>query len=203
MNKPLTITTETQILEAAKSVFQRKGMEGARMQEIADEAGINKALLHYYFRNKQLLFEAVFNSAFSMLAPQLHAVLNDDTSVEEKIVHFCDNYISFMIRHPYLPNFIFQELNRNPQFFENLKQHIAFPTIKKFKSQVNEEIAQGILLPIDAEQLFVNIISLNAFPFIGKPFIKNITDMDESAFQEFLKLRKVAVSDFIIKAIKK
>ena len=69
MTKEKDITTETTILNAAKTIFQQKGMDGARMQEIADEAGINKALLHYYYRSKQLLFEAVFKSDFLMLAP--------------------------------------------------------------------------------------------------------------------------------------
>ena len=69
--------TEIEILNAAKEVFQQKGMAGARMQEIADRAHINKTLLHYYFRSKQLLFEAVFKSAFKLLAPQLNKVLNN------------------------------------------------------------------------------------------------------------------------------
>lgn len=78
-------------------------MDGARMQEIADEAKINKAMLHYYFRSKQLLFEAVFKTAFSLLAPQLNAILNDDSSIEDKIRNFTRNYISFMSKHPYIP----------------------------------------------------------------------------------------------------
>ena len=76
MDKIKTENTETEILIAAKEIFQQKGMAGARMQEIADKAKINKALLHYYYRSKQLLFEAVFKSAFSLLAPQLNKVLN-------------------------------------------------------------------------------------------------------------------------------
>ena len=77
MKKEKDISAETGILNAAKRIFQQKGMDGARMQEIADEAGINKALLHYYYRSKQLLFESVFKSAFLLLAPQLNKVLND------------------------------------------------------------------------------------------------------------------------------
>ncbi|MCB0436733.1 MAG: TetR/AcrR family transcriptional regulator, partial [Mangrovimonas sp.] len=117
MTKETDQTIEAKILNAAESVFQRKGMDGARMQEIANEAGINKALLHYYFRSKQLLFEAVFKKAFSLLAPQLNKILNDDSSVEDKIKNFSFNYISFISEHPYLPNFIISELNRNPNFF--------------------------------------------------------------------------------------
>jgi TetR/AcrR family transcriptional regulator len=94
MKKEKDISAETGILNAAKRIFQQKGMEGARMQEIADEAGINKALLHYYYRSKQLLFEAVFKSAFSLLAPQMHKILNDDSSIYDKIKNFTNNLIN-------------------------------------------------------------------------------------------------------------
>ncbi len=126
MPKTKDINTEYHILEAAKKVFQSKGMDGARMQEIADEAKINKAMLHYYYRSKQLLFEAVFINAFELLAPQLNAILNDDSSIEKKVRNFTSNYISFIIKHPYLPSFIIQELNRNPEFILKLKDQKAF-----------------------------------------------------------------------------
>ena len=124
--------TESLILEAAKSIFQIKGMDGARMQEIADKAGINKAMLHYYYRSKQMLFEDVFKNAFSLLAPQLNAILNDNSSIEEKIKSFTSNYISFIIKHPYLPGFIIQELNRNQDFILKLKDNKGFPNLDKF-----------------------------------------------------------------------
>lgn len=195
--------TEGQILEAAKSVFQKKGMDGARMQEIADEAGINKAMLHYYYRSKQLLFEAVFKNAFSLLAPQLNKVLNDDSSIEDKVRNFTHNYISFISKHPYLPNFIIQELNRNPKFFENIHQNEAFPTLEKFKKQVNAEVEKGILKPIEGEQLFINIISLNIFPFVATPLIKGFLKIDDKGFKQLMEQRKTAVSEFIINSIKK
>ncbi len=195
--------TETQILEAAKNIFQKKGMDGARMQEIADAASINKAMLHYYYRSKQLLFEAVFSNAFSLLAPQLNRVLNDDSSIEDKIRNFTHNYISFISKHPYLPNFIIQELNRNPKFFDKIQKNPAFPTLEKFKNQVALEVAQGILKPIDGEQLFINIISLNVFPFIASPLIKGFLNTDESGFKKLMKQRETEVSEFIINSIKK
>lgn len=195
--------TEGQILSAAESVFQKKGMDGARMQEIADEAGINKAMLHYYYRSKQLLFEAVFTNAFSLLAPQLNKILNDDSSIEEKVKNFTHNYITFISKHPYLPNFIIQELNRNPKFFDKIQQNAAFPTLEKFKNQVKSEVEKGILKPIDGEQLFINIISLNIFPIVATPLIKGFLKIDDKAFKKMMEERKVSVSDFIINSIKK
>lgn len=203
MNKTKNENTEEQILEAAKNVFQAKGMDGARMQEIADEAGINKAMLHYYYRSKQLLFEAVFKQAFSLLAPQLNAILNDDSSVEDKVRNFTSNYTSFMTKHPYLPNFIIQELNRNEDFIIKLKETTGFPNLEKFKTKVEDEINQGILKPIDADQLFVNIIALNIFPFLGKPLIKAFTNKDEKSYNEFVQSRKTEVANFIINSIKR
>lgn len=202
MKKAKEENTEQQILDAAKNVFQSKGMEGARMQEIANKAGINKAMLHYYYRSKQLLFEAVFNQAFSLLAPQLNSILNDGSSIEEKVRNFTFNYTSFMMKHPYLPNFIIQELNRNEDFIIKLKETTGFPNLEKFKLKVDEEINEGILKPIEADQLFVNIIALNIFPFLGKPLIKAFTDKDEKTYKEFVESRKAEVSNFIINAIK-
>jgi AcrR family transcriptional regulator len=200
--KNLTQDTEGKILGAAKKVFEQKGMDGARMQEIANEAGINKAMLHYYYRNKQKLFEAVFKSAFSILAPQLNKILNDDTSIEEKIKSFTDNYIYFFKKHPYLPNFVIQESNRNPVFFEKIQQINGFPSLEKFKKQVASEVEQGLLRPIDGEQLFVSIISLNIFPFVASPLIKGILKLDDESFEQLMENRKTAVSDLIIHSIK-
>ena len=194
--------TESQILDAAKNVFQRKGMDGSRMQEIADEAGINKAMLHYYYRSKKMLFEAVFKGAFSLLAPQLNKILNDDSSIFDKIKSFSNNYISFVIKHPYLPNFILQELNRNPDFVKKLQTDKDFPNIEKFRNQVNTKVAEGVIRPIKAEQLFINIMALNIFPFIGAPMLKGFININDDTYQQLMEKRKTEVADFIINSIK-
>lgn len=202
MDKIKTENTETEILIAAKEIFQQKGLAGARMQEIADKAKINKALLHYYYRSKQLLFEAVFKSAFSLLAPQLNKVLNDDSDLFEKIRKFTENYVSFVIKHPYLPNFVIQELNKNPEFVQKLRSEKNFPSIEKFKLQVSDAINQGIIKPIEAEQLFINIISLNIFPFIGEPLLMALVNVDKESYNKILENRKTEVAEFIINSIK-
>lgn len=200
--KKTDIKTEQLILEAAKKVFIRKGMDGARMQEIADEAQINKALLHYYYRSKQQLFEAVFIHAFTALAPQLNAILNQESSIECKVREFTKSYTSFMIKQPYLPGFIIQELNRNPDFVQQIGAFGQFPNLDKFRLQLNMEIDQGKIQSINPEQLFVNIMALNIFPFLGKPLIKGITAMDDNSYHQMVEERKELVADFIIQAIK-
>ncbi len=203
MKKEKNSTTENNILEAAKRVFQQKGLDGARMQEIADGASINKAMLHYYYRNKQLLFEAVFTNAFMLLAPQLNKILNDDSDIETKIKNFTSNYISFVSVHPYLPNFVIQEIHKNPDFIQKIKKNSEFPNLDKFKKQVDLEVEKGILKSISAEQLFINILSLSIFPFIGAHLIMAFVGVDDEGFQKILEERKTAVADFIIASIKK
>ena len=177
-------------------------LKAASMQEIADKAGINKALLHYYYRSKQLLFEAVFNNAFSLLAPQLNAILNDDSSIEDKVRNFTSNYISFINKHPYLPTFVIQELNRNPDFILKMKDNPGFPNLEKFKNQVKTEVENGLIKPISAAQLFMNIMALNVFPFVAKPLLMAFTSTDNDAYNQLMEKRKTEVADFIINSIK-
>ena len=202
MKRTKDANAEQIILNAAKNVFQRKGMDGARMQEIADEAGINKALLHYYYRSKQLLFEAVFKNAFSLLAPQLKKILNDDSTLEDKIKNFTSSYISFISKHPYLPNFVIQEINRNPEFILKMKENEEFPNLEKFKKQVNHDVKKGHIQSIKAEQLFINVLSLSVFPFIGSPLIKAIGNINDNQFKQLIEERKTHVANFIINSIK-
>jgi AcrR family transcriptional regulator len=194
--------TESEILNAAKHIFQLKGMNGTRMQEIADKAGINKAMLHYYFRSKDLLFRSVFMDAFASLAPQLNNILNSEKNIFDKIIDFSNNYISFIILHPYLPNFIIQEMNRNAEFVQKLISDKNFPSIKKFKKQVQLNIVQDLIRPITAEQLFINIMALNIFPFVASPLLKGILKVSDAEYNLLIDQRKTEVAEFIINAIK-
>ena len=202
MNTTTKTNPEEGILEAAKRIFLQKGMEGARMQEIANEAGINKALLHYYFKNKQLLFEAVFKNAFLVLAPKLNTIINDDSSLFEKIKTFSANYISFIMKHPYLPNFIIQELNRNPDFLTKLIDKEQLPNFTKFQNQVDFCVAEGVIKPIHPAQLFINLVSLNILPFLAAPLLKGFLNINNEDYQQLLENRKTEVADFIINSIK-
>lgn len=194
-------TPESNILNAAKEIFERKGMAAARMQEIADEAGINKAMLHYYYRSKQFLFEAVFKSAFLTFAPQLNEIVNAENSLFEKIRSFTHNYTTFIVKHPYLPYFIIQELNRNPEFAEKIFSE-NLPNIEKFRNQIESGVKEGLIRPIKAEHLFINIISLNIFPFIASPLLKGFLKTDSPTYKKLMEERKTEVADFILNSIK-
>jgi len=200
--------TETKILDAAKEVFQHKGLTGARMQEIADQAGINKALLHYYYRTKDKLFEKVFELAFSVFIPKIRdIVLSTDKSVFEKINFFVDNYIDLLNKHPYIPGFVINELNRNPQIlvqvFEKNVQFKEMNLFEKFDAQLKDEAKKGIIRPIDARNLMTNVIGLCIFPIVARPIIQGIMfDNNKKNYDIFLEQRKKMVIDFIINAIK-
>ncbi|SDL35837.1 TetR/AcrR family transcriptional regulator [Kriegella aquimaris] len=195
-------STEKIILKAAIAIFQKKGMAGARMQEIADEAKINKAMLHYYFRNKQQLFEAVFMEAFQKFAPQMNGIFNSEAPVFKKIQDFAENYISFVLENPYLPTFLIQEININPDFADSFFNAHSSPNPISFEKQIAHEVEKGILKPTDPKQLLLNLFSLCAFPFVGSGLVKGILKLDKDSFNKMMEERKSLISELIINSIK-
>ena len=203
MAEEATTTTEQTILEAARQQFHQKGFAGARMQEIADKAEINKAMLHYYYRSKQQLFEAVFQEDYQSLVPIIIQVLNGEKPLFQKIREFADQYISFIQNHPYLPGFIMNELSQNPDRIVNMTVNKQFFHLDNFFQEIRSEADQGNIRPIDPKQLMVHLVSLCIFPFVGKPMLKTVLQMDEPGFQEFIETRKTEVPEFVISSIQK
>lgn len=196
------VNTEQRILEASRKVFTEKGLNGARMQEIADEAGINKALLHYYFRSKDKLFEAVFSEAFETLAPNIISILASDELFLDKIRIFVSSYIDLLIEHPLIPSFVLGELTHNPQRITELIKRFGINP-EAFAIEVQNEIESGRIKPINAMHLIVNMLSMCVFPFAARPILQNILlENDDTLFNEFMLQRKTEVSEFIINAIK-
>jgi AcrR family transcriptional regulator len=197
------MTTEEKIFNAARIIFQKKGFAGSRMQEIADEAGINKAMLHYCFKNKQQLFEAVFMNAFSQLAPQINEIFNSNETVFDKIRKFTHSYISFVIHNPFLPQFLIQEMNNNPEFVMTFLNHENKPNPSLLIAQIEKEIEAGIIKPILPKQLLLDIFSLTVFPFAAQMMVKGILQITESEFQQMMEERKTSIAEQIINSIKK
>jgi TetR/AcrR family transcriptional regulator len=197
------MTTEEKIFNAARIVFQKKGFAGARMQEIADEAGINKAMLHYCFKNKQLLFEAVFQNAFSQIAPQINAIFNSDETVFEKITQFTHSYISFVIENPFLPPFVIQEMNNNPEFVKNFFKNKHTPDPSLLIDQIKKEIEEGIIKPVNPKQLVLDIFAMTIFPFAAHMMVKGLLQVSEAEFNDMMEKRKTSIAEQIINSIKK
>jgi len=201
--KQIEKDTENQILEAAKKVFLEKGMTGARMQEIADAAGINKSLLHYYYRSKDKLFLAVFRFAVLQFLPGIQEMITSDIHFEEKIRRFVHRYIDILMENPFVPMFIIQEIQRDP---DRLFNAFIDAGIKpdEILSQFNEAIENDEIRDIDPRDLVVNLLSLCIFPVAAQPVMQRLlTDNNSDAYREFIEKRKETVPEFILNAIKK
>jgi AcrR family transcriptional regulator len=195
--------TKKKILSAAKVVFLEKGFDGARMQEIASKAGINKSMLNYYFRYKENLFEAIFEEEFSKLVPKINIIMNSDKSLSYKISTFVDTYIDLFIENPFIPNFVLNELNKNPEkIVKILEKYDINPHI--IMDQLNNEIEINDNNPINLVSLIVNILSLCIFPFIGRPILNAVFfNNDTSKYQDFLNERKKEITALMINSINK
>lgn len=197
------LSTEEHILQVAREVFMHHGYDGTSMQMIADRAGINKSLLHYYYRSKERLFREVFSKVFSQFIPHLGVIFMSEKSLEEKVYAFADRYIDVFIENPLIPIFVMQELSKNPDYLTELIKGAGInPNIMIAKiSQMLED--EGIYMR-DVRHFFVNLIGLCIFPFAARPLIQRMMfDNDREAYDKFLLERKREVPQMILNAIRK
>ena len=195
--------TQERILAASKKIFLAKGMSGARMQDIADEAGINKALLHYYFRNKEQLFETIFKEASAQFFPKIVGVIESELPLFEKIEIFCKVYIDMLIQNPYMPLFVLTEINKDPKRLKYRIWKDRESPFGNFAAHVEKEIKAKKIKPIKPGHLFINMLSMCIFPFLSKPMWLLASGMDEAQFNVFMEQRKTEIPKFIIDSIKK
>lgn len=196
-------STEEAILQVARKAFTQKGLLGARMQGIADEAGINKALVHYYFGTKEKLFALIFEQEFGKFFSNLAAVISSDIPLFEKIEQIVTLDIERLSQFPDMPLFVINEVSRKPAIMvKRFKQMHLKDVLGIFQKQINGEIKKGTIKSISAEQLLINIQSLSIFPFVAKPMLKNVLQMSEKNYQAMIEIRKKEVAMFIINAIK-
>ncbi len=195
--------TGKKILRAAFIEFEEKGYNGARMQAIADRAGINKALLHYHYKSKDALFQIIIRQAFDMFLPKAISTFIGEPDFFKSIEKFTAAYIDFLSQHPRIPGFVTHEINNNPERIANFFKFSGFDR-NLIKEKVVQAIADKMIDDIEPEQLIVNVISMIIFPFIARPIITGIVlNNDKQAYDEFIKKRKTEVARFVIKAIKK
>ncbi|MES1223201.1 MAG: TetR/AcrR family transcriptional regulator [Bacteroidota bacterium] len=197
-------STGNKILAAAKKVFMTKGMAGARMQDIADEAGINKALLHYYFKDKEKLFELIFLEEALKFFPKINMIFQSELPLFEKIEKFVNEYIDEMVENPYLPWFVMNEINRDPdQFMYKIWGKSNLPKPAKFLEQIEQEVKKGTIKRISPLHLLLNLLSMTIFPFVAKPMIIRNLKMDELQFRQAIEERRKEIPRFIIDSIRK
>lgn len=200
-------TTEHKILDAARAVFVVKGMDGARMQEIADKAGINKALLHYYFRTKERLFQCVFNSVVGTFIPKMIEVMGSELPLFTKIESLTGFYLDMLEKNPFIYQFVLSEISHNPDriadVLDNVGGKFVYHNLNVIEKQITEEYEKGLIRKIDPRHLIVNIISMCIFPIVARPILSrlifrgNIRD-----YKAFIAERRKTVPQFVIDSIK-
>jgi AcrR family transcriptional regulator len=202
--------TEQLILEAARTVFLRRGTAGARMQEIAAEAGVNQALLHYYFRSKERLSAAVFQQIASRIFPALALTLAADISLDEKIDGLIGVYLENLSRNPFVPGYLISELHHHPERVQQLltvaigadPQAVLPPLLKKLEKQIDERVRAGTMRRIQPHQLLINLISLCIFPFAARPMLSIMFGMDDPRFARFIDQRRKELPEFVRNALR-
>jgi TetR/AcrR family transcriptional regulator len=197
-------TTEQKILAAAKKVFMTRGMAGARMQDIADEAGINKALLHYYFRDKDKLFELVFMEEAQKFFPKINRIFESDETLEKKLSDFVEEYVNEIRDNPFLPWFVLNEINRDPDaFLSRVMTKENRPKPFKFLAQIEAEVGKGKIRRTDPRHLLLNLLSMTIFPFIARPMLTRNLGMSDKEFDKVMEERKKQIPQFIMDSLRK
>ena len=202
--------TEARILEAAHAVFVRRGTAGARMQEIAEEARVNQALLHYYFRTKDRLAEAVFRRAAAGLLPRVVAILGSDAPLDEKVSRVVKLELDSLLRAPFLPGYLISELHHHPERSPQLISavtgltpgEISRQVLKKLHEQIAEQVRAGKMHPITPDQFVVNLLALCVFPFAARPMLMALFGTNRSGFERFIARRRAELGPFFLRALR-
>jgi TetR/AcrR family transcriptional regulator len=202
--------TGERILDAAHAVFVRRGTAGARMQEIAREAGVNSALLHYYYETKDHLAGAAFRRVAGHLLPSVIEILGSDAELEEKVARVVELELDQLSRAPYLPGYLISELTHHP---ERARQLVAAITgagpgqglavaLETVRRQIARRVGLGEMHPIEPDQFIVNLMSLCIFPFAARPMILALLGIDQGGFSAFIDRRRSELAPFVARALR-
>lgn len=201
--------TERRILDAARIVFVRRGTAGARMQEIAEEAGVNQALLHYYFRTKERLAAMVFREAASRLLPAVLGVFGSDAPLEKKVEQFVHLYIDTVRQSPFLPGYVLSEMHHHPERLTAMldsagvqPSRIVAAFRERLGEQLRERAEQGVMRPISPEHFLINMMGLVVIPFVARPALRIVFGMDDEAFAHFLDERRAELPRLILNSLR-
>ncbi len=183
------ITTEEKIKEAARNVFMKKGYAATRTRDIAEEAGLNLALLNYYFRSKEKLFEIVMMEKVQKLFGIIAPILNDtSTTLEKKIEVAAGNYISMLMENPDLPLFVMSEIRNNPDRFAGKIQAVKLIQESHFVKQIKEKRPD-----INPLHFVISLLGMILFPFIAKPVLQDAGNLSTKGFQNMMEERKALI----------
>jgi len=196
--------TEEKIFESATEVFLEKGLDGTRMQDIADRAGINKSLLHYYYRSKERLFNAVFEKTAKKVFARFAPVFNESLSIEDKIRFFFNEHIAFLQKNPRLPLFLLNEINRNPARIRKFLKDVNVTALwTMLYTHHRDDLIRYRITEESIPQIMTTIVSMSIFPFIARGILETLFGKLELKFGDFLEERKRFAAEFVIAALKK
>lgn len=188
-----SVSTEQKIMEAAEQVFLDEGFAGARMQEIANKAGINKALLHYYYRSKDKLFELVVKHKMKHFLPQVTTILHDESiPVMTKVEMFVQGYLGMLRQNQRMPLFMLNTMHRHPEFTPWGDHKIG----KEFVEVMERAIERGEIRRIDPHQFMLTLVGMCIFPFLARPIFKGIFDLSNEAFDKMIAERHTHVLEY-------
>lgn len=191
------------ILDAAHAVFLRKGTAGSRTQEIADEAGVNKALVHYYFGTKAALAEAIFERSMAAIMPRIFGILADEArTLEQKVHDITREQIDFHSARPYLAGYMVSEMHAEPERIAALFAKRGGPPLEVLRKQLRVAAKAGTMRAISAEQFVVNLMGLLVFPFALRPALTVLLNIEPSAWAAFMEERKRLLPDFILRGLR-
>jgi len=199
MKKEKDNSKKVEIKEAALRLFTKLGYNAVTNRDIAKEAGVNHALVNYYYQSKENLFETIVREIRQELIPKAALILNDpETTIEKKIKEIVDFYydIDLIIKAPDVPFFMLSQIAKNS---ENLQSTIGSVY---FIKQIKAAIKRGEIAPIDPINLIVNLMSLIIFPLIIRPVIQHVGNISDKKFNFLVKERKKMVLQWILATMK-
>jgi TetR/AcrR family transcriptional regulator len=193
--------TEQHIKDTARHIFLKEGKMLATTQEIADAAGVNRTLLHYYFRSRDMLFNIVFTEALTKLREQLHEVISSKVEFRQKVEKLLDVFYRDLTELPYLETFITLQLNQEPHKYEDMFIHIpgGKERIKDFLKEIQLEMEKGTIPVMKPINYFISIFALMAYPYVARPVFKNMFDLSEAAYNKLLPERKEIILSLLFK----
>lgn len=179
------LSAEEKIKEAARKVFTQKGYAATRTRDIAEEAGLNLALLNYYFRSKEKLFEIIMKEKMQQLFGIITPILNDtELSLEKKIDQIIDRYINMLLQNPDMPIFVLSEIRNNTDLFKKMQVGKLLQN-SHFVQQLKEK--QPAIHPL---HFVVSILGMAIFPFVANPVLKSTGLLTDQTFTEMMEERK-------------
>ena len=195
---------QKKIIASASDLFVKKGLRGTTVRDIANASGTNVAMVNYYFKSKENLFNKILDDAFQVLAEKVFTIIDSDLPFFDLIRKWIYSYYEILSEYPHLPIFVLSELSQSPEKLkETFKLQNPYQIYARLAIRINEEEKKGTIHTISIPDFFLNIISLSIFPYVSAPLVVNFLNFSKEDYQKMIFEHREYVADFIVNAIKK